>query len=165
MKRNLTIALLVTLLATTAAFGQGRGPAPTAPPGGGVNAGPGGPGPGPGPDLLAEYLGLTTEQKAAWQAAREESRTATQAIHEEKRAVMDELRTALEGTDGCAIGNLMLENKAIDGQLKAAHEALQAKLMAVLTAEQKAKFEAFQAAMAFLQQQGPGRGPGPGPGN
>jgi hypothetical protein len=48
-----------------------------------------------------------------------------------------------------------------DAAMKAAHEALEAKLTATLTPEQKTKFDAFKAAREFLQQHGPQPGAGP----
>jgi Heavy-metal resistance len=48
-----------------------------------------------------------------------------------------------------------------EAAMKAAHETLEAKLAATLTAEQKTKFDAFKAAREFLQQHGPQPGAGP----
>ena len=53
-----------------------------------------------------------------------------------------------------------------EAAMKAAHDALEAKLAATLTPEQKAKFDAFKAARSFMQQQHPPRpegGPGRAP--
>lgn len=51
-----------------------------------------------------------------------------------------------------------------EATVKAAHDALEAKLTATLTPEQKAKFQAFEAAREFLQQHGPRPEGGPRPG-
>ena len=48
-----------------------------------------------------------------------------------------------------------------EAAMKAAHDALDAKLTATLTPEQKTKFDAFKAAQQFLQQHGPQPGAGP----
>ena len=48
-----------------------------------------------------------------------------------------------------------------EAAMKAAHDALEAKLTATLTPEQKTKFEAFKTAREFLQQHGPQPGAGP----
>ncbi|MEA2572366.1 MAG: Heavy-metal resistance [Acidobacteriota bacterium] len=151
MKR---IALILTLvLATaTAAFTQ-QGP----PPGGGP--------PRPaGPDPLIAYLNLTAEQKAAWEAARAAFETSTQPLFEKQREAQEQLGTLLEGksTDSCAIGTQMIAIRTIGDQIKAAHDALDAKFEASLTAEQKSKYEAFEAAVQFLRDhEGPPRPPQP----
>ena len=49
-----------------------------------------------------------------------------------------------------------------DAAVKAAHDALEAKLGTTLTAEQKAKYEEFKTAREFLQQHGPRPDAGPG---
>jgi Spy/CpxP family protein refolding chaperone len=51
-----------------------------------------------------------------------------------------------------------------EAAMKAAHDALEAKLAATLTPEQKVKFDAFKAARGFLQQQRPPHPEG-GPGH
>jgi len=146
MKR---IALLLTLILTfaTVAFAQ---PAP-----------PPGPPPRGAGDPLAAYLNLTADQKAAWEAAREAFETATQPLFEKQRAAQEALGALLEGksTDACGIGTQMLAIRAIGDQIKAAHDAFEAKRESVLTADQKSKYEAFEAAAQFLH--GPEGGPHP----
>ena len=146
MKRTpILIATLITLLAAFSALAQ-QGPGP----------GPG----GPKGDPLADYLQLTADQRSAWQTAHQDFNTATQALRDQQQALHDQLGTALQGTDACAIGNLMLQIRSIGDQIQAAHDALEQQLLSVLTPEQKAKFDAFKAAVAFLNRPGPG-GPPP----
>lgn len=152
MKRFLVITLAVLL--TFGAIAQGRGPQ-GAPQGGG----PGIPGLGPDHDVLADYLGLTSEQQAAWEASRTQLRTATEALHEQQRALGEQLRAAIEaGSDATAIGNLVLQVRAIGEQLDAARDAAGAQFRATLGAEQQAKFDALLAAADYLRERGgPGR--------
>jgi Spy/CpxP family protein refolding chaperone len=152
MKRILTLSAIL-ILAATAAFAQFRGPAPS--------GGPqmmGGPGPN---DALVSYLALTSEQQASWQTIQEETRGQIESLREQERTLADQLKTALDGTDAAAVGSLMLQLRAIGRQIDAIRTAADAKFAALLTADQKVKFDAFQAAVAFLGQRGPG-GPGPG---
>jgi Spy/CpxP family protein refolding chaperone len=81
---------------------------------------------------MADYLGLTDSQKASAEAIHEEFRASVEPIHEQIRALHD--------------------------QIKSAHDAADAKFLAVLTSEQKARFEAFRAAVEFLRASGPGGG-------
>lgn len=145
MKRFSIVAMAV-LLITTAAFAQGPGP--------------GGPPPGgPGGDPLAEYLALTNDQKTAWQTIQNELRASVSGLHDQQRTLHEQLATALDGTDAAAIGTLMLRIRAIGDQIKAAQDAADNKFEALLTPDQRTKFEAFQAAVQFLSRRGPG-GPG-----
>ena len=153
MKRMSIAALAIVILIAGNALAQ-QHPAPGGP-------GPGGPGPNNSP--LAEYLALTTEQKAAWETIQSDFRASVETLHTQERTLAEQLQTALEGSDANAIGTLMLQLRAIHEQIGAAKAAADAKFAALLTAEQKVKFAAFQAAVEFLQQHGPGGGPG-GPG-
>lgn len=152
MKRFTIIAALLLVAATAAMAQHARRPAPE-----GAFRTMGGP---PPADGLAEYLSLTSEQAANWQAIREETRTQIDALREKERALAEQLGAALEGTDATAIGTLMLQIRGIGSQIEAIRAAGKAKFSATLTAEQKVKFDAFQAAADFLRQRGPGPGPG-----
>ena len=103
--------------------------------------GPGGAPPPPPPGgpnaahALADYLGLTESQQVAAEAIDADFRASAEPIHAQIRALHE--------------------------QIKAAHEAADAKFLALLTAEQRAKFEAFRAAAEFLRRGGPGGGARP----
>lgn len=153
MKRIVVCTLSILFLFAGALLAQTRRAAP-----GGMR-GPAGPSfqRGSG-DPLADYLALTAEQKAAWQTIREETGQTVHPLHEQGRALADQLETT---TDSAAIGSLVLQLRGISSQIDAAREAADAKLAAVLTADQQVKFEAFQAASEFLHQRGPGGPPPP----
>lgn len=143
MKRTpILMATLITLIAAFSALAQ---PAP------------GGP---PRPDPLREFLQLTADQRSAWENAQKQFDTATQGLRDQERSLNEQLGKALQGTDACGIGGLMLQIRATGDQMKAAHDALDQKLVSVLTPEQRAKFDAFRAAVAFLNQPQPA-GPPP----
>ncbi len=60
--------------------------------------------------------------------------------------------------DATAIGNLVLQVRAIGEQLDAARDAAGAQFRATLGAEQQAKFDALLAAADYLRERGgPGR--------
>jgi Spy/CpxP family protein refolding chaperone len=149
MKRSLVItlsAILILLGSMTVAAQNGPHP------------GPGGPPPGMsggGDDALAAYLSLTAEQRAAWATTQSSLRTTLDSFRTQEQSLGDQLKTALEGTDAAAIGNLMLQMKTIHVQIDAARAAADAQFAASLTDEQKVKFAAFQAAVEFLHSRGP----------
>lgn len=118
--------------------------------------------PGPGPagnnNTLAIYLGLTTEQKAAWETMQAETRATLGDLRERERDFAEQLENA---TDATAIGNVVLQLRDLSTQIEAARDVAQAKFTATLTADQQTKFAAFQAATEFLQRRGPGGPPPP----
>jgi Spy/CpxP family protein refolding chaperone len=119
-------------------------------------------------EALADYLELTAEQRDAWQAAHEAHKADIEPLFEQLRANHDALRSATESEDALAIGNAILAAQDLRGELESAHESLQADLVALLTAEQRDRYEALEAARELRgprgARRGPGRGPrGPGP--
>lgn len=141
MKRALIVITVVTALAATAAAQPGPPPPPRG-------------------DALANYLQLTDAQKSAWQSARGSFEAAVKPLHDQQRAAHEQIEEALSAAnpDPTAIGKLMISAKQLGDQIKAAHDALDATLASTLTADQKTKFQAFQAA----RPRGP-RPDGPGP--
>src|SRR6185436_14603642 len=138
--------LLVSLLLATAAVAQPR---------------PGGPPPGgPSPERIAQYLHLTDSQRTAWESEHSTFRASTQSLVTKQRDLENQLHTSLDSgsTDACALGGLMLQIRSVRDQMKSAHEALDTRLEALLTAEQKARFESMRADQPFPR-------PGPPPQN
>lgn len=113
--------------------------------------------PGPPVDRLAEALRLTDAQKAAWKELHEGQREATKATLEEGRALHEALRVALEADrpDPLEVGQAMIALEAHRKKMAAAHETLEAKLVKLLDAEQKVRFETLRSL-----RQGPEGGPG-----
>jgi Spy/CpxP family protein refolding chaperone len=93
------------------------------------------------------FLGLTADQKAQWDSLHQQLRTSIEPLLDQKRAAEEQLRSLADAAapDANAIGKQVLAIKAIDQQIKAAHEATAAKVAAMLTPEQKAKFDAMRA--------------------
>ena len=153
MKRVLVFTLSILFLFAGVVLAQTRRPGPP-----GLR-GPGGPGlPRGSANPMADYLALTAEQKAAWETIREETRDAIEPLHEQGETLASQLEST---NDAAGIGNLVLQLRSIGSQIEAAREAGDAKFAATLTAEQKMKFDAFQAASQFLHRRGPGGPPHP----
>jgi hypothetical protein len=96
---------------------------------------------------LGRYLGLTTEQRSVWDAAHTEFVTAVEPLAQKERGIMEQVEAALKSkADACGIGNNMLAAQAVRDQIHAAHETMTQKQVAVLTPEQKTRFDAFLAA-------------------
>lgn len=137
------------------------------------------PGEGDGPrhaapmKQLAAFLGLTEEQRAAWEAAHRDVKSKVEPLHDQMRTLHDQLKKALEAAkpDPTAVGKLVISIHGLQDQMRKAHEGLEQQLEGILTPEQKAKFEAFKAAREMGRgHRGPGGrgfggpdGGGPGP--
>ena len=130
MKRIVIVIALITIAATVAIAQQPRHGAP------------------PPPRELAQYLGLTADQQTQIDALHQSLRATIEPLHEQKRAEDEKLHSMIESAnpDPTAIGKQLLAVYAIDQQMKSAHDATDAKISALLTPEQKVKFEAFLAA-------------------
>lgn len=178
MKRN-RIFLMVTVLALAfalAAFAQAGRMGGQGTRGGGASLQQQAAGPGFGsPQWIAKYLELSEAQIEQWKVIQEETRAAMAPILETRKANGERLRELLEGTnpDPTTVGTLVIQNHTLGAQIRDIHEAAQAKFIAILTPEQKTKFEAFLEFMKNLPRRGPGgegsgfgsMGFGPGPGD
>jgi len=108
--------------------------------------------------VLAKYLELTPDQVAAWKQIRTDTAAALRPIGEQRRDLRKQLETAMTAAtpDATTVGKLTLSLHALRGQAKTIREASRTKLRDVLTAEQKTKFDAFEAAAKALRPR-PGR--------
>lgn len=147
---TLTMVLMLTLPLTVLAQ----------PPGGGPGFfGPDGPGRGhgPGPGARGErglrgifpppgYLDLTDEQIAAVEALIEGLRAELEPLREQSMNLHSELRTALESESPNAqtVGQLVIDSHALREQKKTIIESYVAQFEALLTAEQREKWENFR---------------------
>jgi Spy/CpxP family protein refolding chaperone len=116
-----------------------------------------------GVSALAEYVGLTPEQRQQFKALREEHQKETQPLRAEGSELRERLRAALETdkADEAAVGKAMLAMKDHREKMKASRDSFRARLRAQLTPEQAQKFDAFEAARRFGHGEGrPRRGPG-----
>jgi Spy/CpxP family protein refolding chaperone len=104
----------------------------------------------------AGYLNLTASQRASWDAALSDVETQNGALMSKNHDLQKQLHEALAASspDACAVGNLAIQSHATMDQLKAAHDALIAKLASYLTPDQKTKFDAYVAA-SMAERHGP----------
>jgi Spy/CpxP family protein refolding chaperone len=106
---------------------------------------------GMGPDSgeVAAKLGLSADQKTQWDAIHAQLETSVQPLFDQIAAGHDRLDALASAAnpDATAVGTQFLAVRALENQLKAAHESAHAKLTAILTPDQKAKFDALHKEM------------------
>jgi Spy/CpxP family protein refolding chaperone len=148
--------VLTLLLAATLPLAAQRGPGGP-PPGGPNGAGPGGPpaaGPQQPPDeALKDVLGLTDAQLAQLHTLLDSRRTAAEALRAQIEAAQKAVHDAVEAAtpDPTAIGNAILALQNLQKQVQSANESFKASFTAILTADQKAKYDAIEALLSSLK--------------
>jgi len=110
---------------------------------------------GPDPGEIAATLGLSAGQKAQWDAIHLQLQTSVEPIFQQLRSAHEQLESLASSSnpDATAVGTQFLAVRSLEKQLKATHESAHQKLSAILTPEQKAKFDSLHHEM------GPGHGP------
>lgn len=138
-KRWILILAVVTLLCAAIASAQ---PAPGANPQRAGRAA-----------ALAEYLQLTPEQVTAAKQLRSDTAQTVKPLARNARDLRKQLAAAMSATtpDTATIGKLTLALHAAREQVRSAVDASKAKFAATLTPDQKAKFDALEAAGGFLK--------------
>ena len=110
--------------------------------------GPGHRGRGPGKGFLPPpgYLDLSDEQIEASRAIRESVRAEMEPLRDERRALREQLKTALEdeNPDAAAVGQMVIEIHGLRGQTRTILENAEGQFSALLTAEQLEKWENFK---------------------
>lgn len=135
MKKWITAA--ATMLVAVAALAQDAPPPP-----------PHGPHGGPPPSFNAMFAGklaLTDAQQDQIKAIEKATRDDNAAFFESAKTLMQEFRAAREANDTAKLDSLKPAMDANRAQMKTIHDAQLTKIEAVLTADQKAKFEALRA--------------------
>jgi len=138
MKR-ISMILILTLIAVTAIAAPGRGRGP-----GGAQGAQQGPGEILPPPLLAEFLGLTEAQIAQIQPLRETMRATIEPLREQQKANHEQIRAAVEAGNAAQAGQLLVANHNLGQQIKAARDTFETAFEALLTSEQKAKWDVYQ---------------------
>jgi Spy/CpxP family protein refolding chaperone len=139
MKRTLIAVLMLTV--TIAAFAAPPGPR---------GDGPRGDGPQRGgrallpPKALADFLDLSESQQASLDALRDTLKSSVEPLREQQRANREALRAAVEAGDAAKAGELSIALHNTRKQFKAARESFETSLVALLTPEQKAKWETYR---------------------
>jgi Spy/CpxP family protein refolding chaperone len=96
---------------------------------------------------LARYLELTPDQIAAWKQIHTDTAAIVQPLEATAHSTRTQLEAALKAAtpDPAAVGKLAIALHATREQIRTARADARTKLVAVLTPEQKTKFEALEA--------------------
>ena len=96
------------------------------------------PGPPPPIRMVAHYLNLSPEQVDAWLGLLKELKIQQQPLHEQVRAMEEELKALLQEPepDPAAVGTAVLEIHALRGQIQANEEDYRDAFEALLNEEQ-----------------------------
>jgi Spy/CpxP family protein refolding chaperone len=119
---------------------------------------------GPDPGEIASTLGLSADQKTQWDSIHQQLQATVEPMHQQLMAAHEQLESLASASnpDATAVGKQFLAARAIEQQVKAAHESAHQKLTALLTPDQKAKFESMHQDMAHGPMEMHMRHPGPG---
>lgn len=95
---------------------------------------------------LARYLDLTPDQVTAWKQIHADTAAAVKPLAAAAHDTRQQLKAALgaPAPDPATVGKLAISLHATREQIRAARAAAREKLAAVLTPEQKEKFEALK---------------------
>lgn len=107
------------------------------------------------PKALAEFLGLSETQITQAQAIRETLHNTVQPLRDQIRANQVLIQAALDANDAAKAGELLLANHKLREQIEAARQAADAQFEALLTAEQKAKWDVYQQIVEARGHRGP----------
>jgi len=105
-------------------------------------------------NMLAQRLTLTDAQKAQATTIFTQAANQTQSIHDSLRTIMNTVQTAVKSNDTATIDQQSVTYGTLSGQLMGIERKADAAFYAILTADQKTKFDA----------RGPGGMMGPGGG-
>jgi Spy/CpxP family protein refolding chaperone len=119
---------------------------------------------GPDPGEIASTLGLSADQKTQWDSIHQQLQATVEPMHQQLMAAHEQLESLASASnpDATAVGKQFLAARAIEQQVKAAHESAHQKLTALLTPDQKAKFDSMHQDMAHGPMEMHMRHPEPG---
>jgi Spy/CpxP family protein refolding chaperone len=105
------------------------------------------------PRLLARYLRLTPEQVQQQRQLVQALRADVEPLREQRKALRDDLRAALEGgsPDACAVGAIVVDLSELRGQIRGELEEFDDAFSDILTPEQLARYEALKEAVRLLR--------------
>jgi Spy/CpxP family protein refolding chaperone len=79
-------------------------------------------------------------------------RTTIEPLREQQKANHEAIRAAVEAGNAAQAGQLLITNHNLGQQIKAAHDTFQTAFEALLTAEQKAKWDVYQEIVEIRRQ-------------
>lgn len=92
----------------------------------------------------AAFLQLTDAQKSAWQGIQSDLETALQPLIASNRDLERKLEPLAKAGDACGIGSVWLQMQSIREQIFAARKTAEQKAEALLTPDQKAKYNSLR---------------------
>jgi Spy/CpxP family protein refolding chaperone len=92
-------------------------------------------------DMLTKRLTLTDAQQAQAKTIFTQAATETESVRANIKTVMDDIRTAVKKNDTGTINSQSIAYGTLSGQLMASEQKAAAAFYAILTADQKAKFD------------------------
>ena len=95
--------------------------------------------------MFGDKLALTDAQKTSIETIQKQSRDDNAEFYESSRQLMEQVRAARQANDQTKLDSLKPAMDANHAQMKTIHEALIAKILPVLTADQRAQFEKLRA--------------------
>jgi periplasmic protein CpxP/Spy len=145
MKKTITAVAVLTLSATLAFAGPGKGE--------GKRGGHGRHGRGAEFGArFAEKLNLTEAQKAQVKSLSESFRTQNAPLFEQKRQLRTDMKAARQANDTARLETLKGSAESLHAQLRAARQAHRNAVLQVLTADQRAQLEAWKATRKSRKQ-------------
>jgi len=118
----------------------------------------------PNPDEIAASLGLSADQKVQFDSIHQQLEANVGPLFQQLESAHQQLESLASASnpDATAVGKQFLAARSLEQQVKAAHESAHQKLIAILTPDQKAKFEALHQDMAHSKMEMHMRHPEPG---
>lgn len=109
---------------------------------------------------VTEFLDLTEQQKASVKQLKDEMRERVRPLREEQRAAREQLRTALEAAnpDPAAVGRLVIAMEGKRDEMRAVHQEFQRDFAALLTPEQREKYDSLKETRSFFHERRGHRG-------
>ena len=118
----------------------------------------------PNADEVAATLGLSVDQKVQFDSIHQQLEANVGPLFQQLESAHRQLESLASASnpDATAVGKQFLAARAIEQQVKAAHEAAHQKLAAILTPDQKAKFDSLHIGMGHGPMEMHMRHPEPG---
>jgi Spy/CpxP family protein refolding chaperone len=93
----------------------------------------------------AATLGLSSDQQAQWDSIHQQLQADVEPLFQQLRPAIEQLESLASSSnpDVTSIGKQFLAVRSLEKQIKATHDSAHQKLAAVLTPDQKAKFESL----------------------
>ena len=102
---------------------------------------------------FASKLNLTDAQKEQWKAVEQNFRQENSAFFEQSKQTREAIHAAKKAGDTAQVESLKATAKSQRAQMKQLRQTMEPKLMAILTADQQAQFQAMKAERGARHQE------------